>query len=164
MHSRVWIYWSYLCLQATFSICPDWGLSLITCWLLWALIDCSLNFWSQECPVRLKQCLHSIAEVHAKFSLPDLELCTVSLSGRLEIIKHIRLQHCHRQRYPCPHATCPGTFKTWNAIHIHLSRVHSQQKSQDSVICRQEMIILHILSLIWRVTKLFLACLRVLVL
>lgn len=57
--------------------------------------------------------------------------CNVSLSSRLELLKHIRLQHRHRQRYPCPHTTCPCTFKTWNAVHIHLSRVHPQQKSQE---------------------------------
>lgn len=57
--------------------------------------------------------------------------CTVSLSSRLALLKHIRLQHCHRQRYPCPHTTCPCTFKTWNAVHIHLSRVHSKQNSQE---------------------------------
>lgn len=57
--------------------------------------------------------------------------CNISLSGRFWLLKHIRLQYCHRQHYPCPHTKCPCTFKTWNALHIHLSRVHSKQNSQE---------------------------------
>ena len=57
--------------------------------------------------------------------------CDVSLSSRFELLKHIRLQHRHRQRYPCPHTKCPCSFKTWNALHIHLSRVHPKQNCQE---------------------------------
>ena len=49
--------------------------------------------------------------------------CNVSQSGRFELLKHITLQRRRWQRYPCPHTKCPCTFKTWNALHIHLSRV-----------------------------------------
>lgn len=58
-------------------------------------------------------------------------MCSVSLSGRYELLKHFRLQHRHMQRYPCPHTNCPCTFKTWNALHIHLSRVHPKQTTQE---------------------------------
>lgn len=57
--------------------------------------------------------------------------CSLSLSGRYDPLKHFRLQHRHLQRYPCPHINCPCTFKTWNALHIHLSRVHPKQKTQE---------------------------------
>ncbi|XP_034096114.1 uncharacterized protein LOC117562389 isoform X1 [Gymnodraco acuticeps] len=59
--------------------------------------------------------------------------CSESLSGRYELLKHFRLQHRHRQRYPCPHTNCPCTFKTWNALHIHLNRAHPKQNSQEQL-------------------------------
>lgn len=51
------------------------------------------------------------------------------MSGRPELLKHFRIQHYLRQRYPCPHTSCPCTFKTWNALRIHLSRVHPKPSS-----------------------------------
>lgn len=92
--------------------------------------------------VQLQKC------VLEKFIVPDLEVslkqwmclgeemwrckdCNVSRSSRLELLKHIRLQHRHWQHYPCPHTICPCTFKTWKAVHIHLSRVHPKQNSQE---------------------------------
>lgn len=57
--------------------------------------------------------------------------CSLSLSGRYDLLKHFRLQHRHMQRYPCPHINCPCTFKTWNALYIHLSRVHPKQNTQE---------------------------------
>ncbi|XP_034430208.1 uncharacterized protein LOC117754952 [Hippoglossus hippoglossus] len=61
----------------------------------------------------------------------NCKLCSKSISSRYDLLKHLRLQHRQRQRYPCPHTNCPCTFKTWNAMHIHLSRVHPKQNSQE---------------------------------
>lgn len=58
-------------------------------------------------------------------------MCTVSLPSRYELLKHCRLQHRNVQRYSCPHTSCPCNFKTWNSLHIHLSRVHPKQSTQD---------------------------------
>lgn len=33
-------------------------------------------------------------------------------------------------RYPCTYISCPCKFKTWNALLLHLSRVHPTQTSQ----------------------------------
>jgi len=57
--------------------------------------------------------------------------CNLSVSGRPELLKHFRIQHYLRQRYPCPHTNCPCNFKTWNALRIHLSRVHPIPRSQE---------------------------------
>lgn len=57
--------------------------------------------------------------------------CSVSVSNRHELLKHFRLQHRHSQHYPCLYLSCPCTFKTWNALYIHLSRVHPKQDSQE---------------------------------
>lgn len=59
--------------------------------------------------------------------------CSESLSGRYELLKHFRLQQRHRQRYPCPHTNGTCTFKTWNALHIHLNRAHPKQNSQTQL-------------------------------
>lgn len=59
------------------------------------------------------------------------KVCSLSLASRYEILKHFRLQHQRVQRYPCLHLNCPCTFKTWNALHIHLSRIHTEQNIQE---------------------------------
>lgn len=58
-------------------------------------------------------------------------MCHLLLSGRYELLEHFRLQHRLRRRYPCPHTYCPCNFKTWNALSIHLSRVHPKQNTQE---------------------------------
>lgn len=50
--------------------------------------------------------------------------------SRYELLKHIRLKHHKRQHYSCVYSNCPCNFKTLNALHIHLSRVHPKQNSQ----------------------------------
>lgn len=57
--------------------------------------------------------------------------CNVSPPAKFELLKHFRLQHCHRQHYPCPHTNCQCTFKTWNALHI---QVHTKQNSPNSLL------------------------------
>ncbi|KAL2095439.1 hypothetical protein ACEWY4_010158 [Coilia grayii] len=58
--------------------------------------------------------------------------CNISVATRFELLKHIRLEHNHRQRYACIHTDCPCSFKTWNALHIHLSRFHHKDNFQES--------------------------------
>lgn len=56
------------------------------------------------------------------------KICGLAVSARSKLLKHHRLQHRHygcSQRYPCTYSDCPCTFKTWNALHIHLSRNHA---------------------------------------
>lgn len=58
--------------------------------------------------------------------------CNISIATRFELLKHIRLEHNHRQRYTCIHTDCPCSFTTWNALHIHLSRCHHIDNCQES--------------------------------
>lgn len=50
--------------------------------------------------------------------------------NRHELLKHIRLKHRNRQHHSCLYSNCPCNFKTLNALHIHLSRIHPKQDSQ----------------------------------
>lgn len=50
--------------------------------------------------------------------------------SRNELLKHIRLMHHNRLRYSCLYSNCPCNFKTLNALHIHISRVHPKPDSQ----------------------------------
>lgn len=62
--------------------------------------------------------------------------CTVVESSRSQLLKHYRLKHRHyscSRRYPYPYLTCPSTFKTWNSLCIHLSRVHKTHTSQEQI-------------------------------
>ena len=62
--------------------------------------------------------------------------CDIFVIGRHELLKHFRLQHRNygrSQRYPCAYLSCPCIFKTWNALHINLSRVHANQSSQEQL-------------------------------
>ena len=62
--------------------------------------------------------------------------CDIFVTGRHELLKHFRLQHRNygrSQRYPCAYLSCPCIFKTWNALHINLSRVHANQSSQEQL-------------------------------
>ncbi len=62
--------------------------------------------------------------------------CAVVESSRSQLLKHYRLKHRHyscSRRYPCPYLTCPVTFKTWNSLCAHLSRVHKTHTSQEQI-------------------------------
>lgn len=59
--------------------------------------------------------------------------CSVAVPSRLALLNHYKLKHPHFGRtshYPCTYSECPCTFKTWNALIVHQSRVHSTQESQ----------------------------------
>lgn len=58
--------------------------------------------------------------------------CTVAVASRHDLLNHYKLNHPHfgrTARYPCTSSECPCTFKTWNALIVHQSRVHSAQIS-----------------------------------
>lgn len=59
--------------------------------------------------------------------------CSVAVSSRLALLNHYKVKHPHfgrTSRYPCTYLECPCTFKTWNALVVHHSRVHSTQANQ----------------------------------
>lgn len=50
--------------------------------------------------------------------------CGTTVSTRVHLLKHYRLSHGNFGRkhpYPCTYSDCPCVFKTWNALHSHLS-------------------------------------------
>lgn len=58
--------------------------------------------------------------------------CSFAFASRLELLNHYKLKHPHFGRtipYPCTYVECPCTFKTWNALIVHQSRIHSTQVS-----------------------------------
>ncbi len=62
--------------------------------------------------------------------------CAVVEPSRSQLLKHYRLKHRHyscSRRYPCPYLTCTITFKTWNSLCAHLSRVHKTHTSQEQI-------------------------------
>lgn len=62
--------------------------------------------------------------------------CTLSLSSRSELLSHYKLKHPQygsTARFPCTHPNCPCTFKTWNALKIHQSRIHSSTAKQTAI-------------------------------
>uniref|UniRef100_A0A669BXH9 C2H2-type domain-containing protein n=1 Tax=Oreochromis niloticus TaxID=8128 RepID=A0A669BXH9_ORENI len=60
------------------------------------------------------------------------KLCKKVVSSRALLLKHYRLVHS-RQQYPCAYSDCVCVFKTWNALHSHLSRSHTQRTLDKSV-------------------------------
>lgn len=55
-----------------------------------------------------------------------------SFSQRSDLLKHYRIDHRfhgRRRPYPCIHANCPCSSKTWNGLQKHLTRSHPSQKS-----------------------------------
>ena len=54
--------------------------------------------------------------------------CTETVSSRSKLLHHYKLKHSHfglSSRYPCTYQHCPCTFKTWNALIVHQSKIHS---------------------------------------
>lgn len=54
--------------------------------------------------------------------------CKITVQTRSQLLKHYRLMHGHFGRsnsFPCTHSNCPCRFKTWNPLHSHLSRSHT---------------------------------------
>lgn len=60
------------------------------------------------------------------------KLCSLSVSKRYQILKHLRLKHSIlglRRSYPCIYSHCLCTFKTWGGLRTHLSRAHVAKPS-----------------------------------
>lgn len=59
--------------------------------------------------------------------------CSVVATSRLKLLQHYRLKHRHFGRnscFPCVYLNCPCSFRTWNALKIHLNRFHVTQTRQ----------------------------------
>ncbi|XP_063047290.1 uncharacterized protein LOC134441029 isoform X1 [Engraulis encrasicolus] len=59
--------------------------------------------------------------------------CESAVQSRSDLLAHYKLHHPHFGRttnYPCTYTDCPCTFKTWNALIVHQSRVHGTQLGQ----------------------------------
>lgn len=62
------------------------------------------------------------------------KICSFESEKRLGLLKHYRLKHGNggrSQSVPCLHTDCPCTFKTFNALHTHLSRHHMAMVTQN---------------------------------
>ena len=64
--------------------------------------------------------------------------CPVICEKRTQLFRHYRLKHgsyARTEPFPCLHQECPCTFKSLNALKVHLSRFHTktldQQPSED---------------------------------
>lgn len=61
--------------------------------------------------------------------------CSKTTSSRRKLLSHYKLEHVHfgrTTRFPCTYFSCPCSFKTWNALLIHQSRVHLTCTAQTS--------------------------------
>lgn len=64
--------------------------------------------------------------------------CPSVLPSRSQVLKHYRVKHRYygnNNRFPCAYVTCPCTFRTWNALLIHLNRFHVAETSRQSESC-----------------------------
>ena len=49
-------------------------------------------------------------------------------ASRSKLLHHYKLKRPHfgrSSRYPCTYQPCPCTFKTWNALIVHQSKIHT---------------------------------------
>lgn len=63
--------------------------------------------------------------------------CSTVVASRSEVLNHYKRKHPYfgrTSRYPCAYSECPCTFKTWNALIVHHSRVHSTQTQKQLAI------------------------------
>lgn len=63
--------------------------------------------------------------------------CTYSVDKRGQLLKHFRLKHggfTRQQPIQCLHQDCACTFKSFNALKVHLSRWHSQSASKPKLV------------------------------
>lgn len=62
--------------------------------------------------------------------------CSFNCEKRSQLFKHYRLKHgsyARNEPFPCLHQECLCTFKSFNALKVHLSRFHSKPSGQQSV-------------------------------
>lgn len=53
--------------------------------------------------------------------------CKETVSSRSKLLHHYKLKHPHFGRtsnFPCTYLHCPCTFKTWNVLIVHHSKIH----------------------------------------
>ncbi|XP_054592203.1 uncharacterized protein [Nothobranchius furzeri] len=58
--------------------------------------------------------------------------CTETVSSRSKLLHHYKLKHPHfghSSHFPCTYQNCPCTFKTWNALIVHQSKIHCTEVS-----------------------------------
>ena len=63
--------------------------------------------------------------------------CNFTTSKRLQLIKHYRLNHLHSgqgRSIPCLYSDCPCSFKSWSALHTHLSRYRTQTEQLGQIL------------------------------
>src|SRR4029434_5306161 len=64
--------------------------------------------------------------------------CPSVLPSRSQVLKHYRVKHRYygnNNHFPCAYETCPCTFRTWNALLIHLNRFHVTETTTQSGSC-----------------------------
>jgi len=62
--------------------------------------------------------------------------CAFSCEKRAQLFKHYRLKHgsyARTEPFPCLHQECLCTFKSLNALKVHLSRIHTKPPDQQPV-------------------------------
>lgn len=63
------------------------------------------------------------------------QYCTFCAEKRGYLLKHYRLKHgCHTRisQLPCPHKDCICTFKSFNALKVHLTKWHTQKEPRKA--------------------------------
>ncbi len=63
--------------------------------------------------------------------------CRFEADTRTELLKHYRLRHgmvSRGQTVPCLYKDCPCSFKTFNALNIHLSRQHPKAVTTKEIL------------------------------
>lgn len=66
--------------------------------------------------------------------------CSFSCEKRAQLFKHYRLKHgtyARTEPIPCLHDECLCTFKSFNALNVHLSSIHAKTSAQQPAVkCR----------------------------
>uniref|UniRef100_A0A8C7WUQ7 C2H2-type domain-containing protein n=1 Tax=Oryzias sinensis TaxID=183150 RepID=A0A8C7WUQ7_9TELE len=60
--------------------------------------------------------------------------CPLNCEKRAQLFKHYRLKHgsyARTEPFPCLYQECPCTFKSLNALKVHLSRLHTKTVDQQ---------------------------------
>ncbi len=60
--------------------------------------------------------------------------CPFNCENRAQLFKHYRLKHgsyARTEPFPCLHHECLCTFKSLNALKVHLSRLHTKTPEQQ---------------------------------
>lgn len=72
--------------------------------------------------------------------------CFFSCEKRALLLKHYRIKHGSYARttpFPCLHADCLCSFKSFNALKVHLTRSHSQHDGEQTSVSKESQLIFH---------------------